>query len=67
MYYIENGTGGLLNCREPAPAPYTRRCLTDIFDKARQDMEAEVKKSLKWVVLVALFGLVLMTFYVMVT
>jgi hypothetical protein len=30
-------------------------------------MEAEVKKSLKWVVLVALFGLVLMTFYVMVT
>jgi hypothetical protein len=30
-------------------------------------MEAEVKKSLKWVVLVALFGLVLVTFYVMVT
>ena len=30
-------------------------------------MEAEVKKSLKWVVLVALVGLVLMTFYVMVT
>ena len=30
-------------------------------------MEAEVKKSLKWVVLVAIFGLVLMTFYVMVT
>jgi hypothetical protein len=30
-------------------------------------MEAEVKKSIKWVVLVALFGLVLMTFYVMVT
>jgi hypothetical protein len=30
-------------------------------------MEAEVKKSLKWVVLVALFGLVLLTFYVMVT
>jgi len=20
-YYIENGTGGVLNCREPAPAP----------------------------------------------
>jgi hypothetical protein len=30
-------------------------------------MEAEVKKSLKWVVLVALFGLVVMTIYVMVT
>jgi len=38
----------------------------DIFDKARQDMEAEVKKSLKWVVLTAIFGLVLLTFYVMV-
>jgi hypothetical protein len=30
-------------------------------------MEAEVKKSLKWVVLVAIFGLVLVTFYVLVT
>jgi hypothetical protein len=30
-------------------------------------MEDEVKKSLKWVVLVAIFGLVLLTFYVMVT
>ncbi len=30
-------------------------------------MEAEVKKSLKWVVLVAIFGLVVMTIYVMVT
>jgi hypothetical protein len=30
-------------------------------------MEAEVKKSLKWVVLVAIFGLVVLTFYVMVT
>ena len=30
-------------------------------------MEAEVKKSLKWVVLVALFGLVVMMFYVIVT
>jgi hypothetical protein len=39
----------------------------DIFDKARQDMEAEVKKSFKWVVLTAIFGLVLVTFYVMVT
>lgn len=29
-------------------------------------MEAEVKKSFKWVVLTAIFGLVL-TFYVMVT
>ena len=66
-YYIENGTGGLLNCREPAPAPQTRRCLTDIFDKSRQDMQAEVKKSFKWVVLIAIFGLVLVTFYVMVT
>jgi signal transduction histidine kinase len=39
----------------------------DLFDKARQDMEAEVKKSFKWVVLVAIFGLVLVTFYVLVT
>jgi len=39
----------------------------DLFDKSRQDMEAEVNKSLKWVVLTALFGLVLLTFYVMVT
>ena len=39
----------------------------DLFDKARQDMEAEVKKSFKWVVLTAIFGLVLVTFYVMVT
>jgi len=30
-------------------------------------MAAEVNKSLKWVVLVALLGLVVMTFYVMVT
>jgi hypothetical protein len=30
-------------------------------------MEAEVKKSYKWVVLTALVGLVLMTFYVMLT
>jgi hypothetical protein len=30
-------------------------------------MEAEVKKSLKWVVLVAIFGLVVLTFYVLVT
>ncbi len=37
----------------------------DLFDKARQDMEAEVKKSFKWVVLTAIFGLVLMTLYVM--
>jgi hypothetical protein len=65
--YIENGIGGLLNCREPAPASWTRRCLTDIFDKSRQDMEAEVKGSVKWVVLVAIVGLVLMTLYVMVT
>jgi hypothetical protein len=30
-------------------------------------MEAEVKKSYKWVVLTALVGLVLMTLYLMVT
>jgi hypothetical protein len=30
-------------------------------------MEAEVKKSYKWVVLTAIVGLVLMTFYVMLT
>jgi hypothetical protein len=30
-------------------------------------MEAEVKKSLKWVVFVAIFGLVVLTFYVLVT
>ena len=30
-------------------------------------MEAEVEKSIKWVVLVAIVGLVLLTFYVMVT
>jgi len=39
----------------------------DLFDKARNDMEAEVKKSFKWVVLTAILGLVLMTIYVMVT
>jgi len=38
----------------------------DLFDKARQDMEAEVRKSLKWVVLTAIVGLVLVTLYVMV-
>ena len=38
----------------------------DLFDKARQDMEAEVKKSFKWVVLTAVIGLVLLMFYVMV-
>ena len=39
----------------------------DIFDKSRRDMEAEVKKSVKWVVLVAIFGFMLMMLYVMVT
>ena len=29
-------------------------------------MEAEVKKSFKWVVITAIFGLMLVTFYVMV-
>ncbi len=38
----------------------------DLFDKARNDMEAEVKKSFKWVVLTAIVGIVLMTLYVMV-
>jgi hypothetical protein len=38
----------------------------DLFDKSRQEMEAEVKKSLKWVVLTAIFGLVLVTLYAMV-
>ena len=38
----------------------------DLFDKARNDMEAEVKKSFKWVVLTAIFGIVLVTLYVMV-
>ena len=40
--------------------------LVDLFDKARKDMESEVKKSLKWVVLTAIVGLVLLTVYVMV-
>ena len=39
----------------------------DLFDKARKDMEAEVNKSFKWVVLTAILGLMLMTLYVMVT
>jgi hypothetical protein len=38
----------------------------DLFDKTRRDMEAEVKNSYKWVVLTALFGLLLLTLYVMV-
>jgi hypothetical protein len=38
----------------------------DLFVKTRRDMEAEVKKSLKWVVLIAIFGLALLTAYVMV-
>jgi signal transduction histidine kinase len=28
----------------------------DLFDKSRKDMEAEVKTSYKWVVLVAVVG-----------
>ena len=39
----------------------------DLFDKSRKDMEAEVKKSLKWVVLTAIVGSLLVTLYVMVT
>jgi hypothetical protein len=38
----------------------------DLFDKSRREMEAEVKKSFKWVVLTAIFGLGLLTLYVMV-
>lgn len=39
----------------------------DLFYKSRKDMEAEVKASFKWVVLAAVFGLVvLLAFYVMV-
>lgn len=38
----------------------------ELFDKSRQEMQAEVKKSFKWVVLTAIFGLVLLMFYVMV-
>ena len=38
----------------------------DLFDKARNDMEVEVKKSFKWVVLTAIFGIVLVTLYIMV-
>lgn len=38
----------------------------ELFDKSRQEMQAEVKKSFKWVVLTAIFGLVLLTLYVMV-
>ena len=36
----------------------------DLFDKSRQDMEAEVKKSMKWVVLTAIFGLVVLMIYI---
>ena len=39
----------------------------DLFVKTRRDMEVEVKKSYKWVVLTVFVGLVLMTFYVMLT
>ena len=38
----------------------------DLFAKTRKDMEAEVKAGLIWVLLVAVLGLVLLTFYVMV-
>jgi hypothetical protein len=38
----------------------------DLFDKSRREMEAEVKKSFKWVVLTAIFGIALVTLYVMV-
>ena len=35
----------------------------DLFDKARKDMEAEVKASFMWVVLVAAFGLVVVLIF----
>ena len=41
--------------------------LFDKMDKLRQDMDTEVKTSFKWVVLAAVFGLVVvLIFYVMV-
>jgi len=37
------------------------------FEKLRQDMDAEVKKSFKWVVLAAVFGfVVILTVYFMI-
>jgi hypothetical protein len=39
----------------------------DLFVKTRRDMEGEVKKSYKWVMVTALVGLALMTLYVLVT
>ena len=39
----------------------------DLFDKARDDMQADVKKSFKWVMFTAIFGLALLTLYVMIT
>ena len=35
----------------------------DLFDKTRKDMAAEVKTSFKWVVLVAVVGLVVVLFF----
>ena len=40
--------------------------LFDKLDKLRQDMDAEVKTSFKWVMLAAVLGLVVVLFYVMV-
>jgi signal transduction histidine kinase len=41
--------------------------LFDKVDKLREDMDAEVKTSFKWVVLAAVIGLVaVLTFYVLV-
>lgn len=40
--------------------------LFDKMDKLRQDMDAEVKSSVKWVLLAVVFGLVVvLTIYVM--
>jgi len=39
--------------------------LFDRLDKLRQDMDAEVKTSFKWVLLAAVFGLIVVLFYVM--
>jgi len=40
--------------------------LFERLDKLRQDMDAEVKTSFKWVLLAAVFGLIVVLFYVIV-
>ncbi len=36
----------------------------ELFEKSRREMEAEFNKSVKWVVLTAIFGLVLLMVYI---